>query len=289
MEYVRIVRRGANNSRVLLADGTTRLVPNSELGVTVSRSTNFRYGVEIEFIGNSAKERAFSEAMRDLVGAENYSNPIAYGRSSPSKWVLGRDGSVHSSSNNGCRNPYGYELTSPILRTEEDFEMLGKVYRLIKTIFEGYVNKTCGGHLHISGFGRNIEDARKVQKFYGVYESYFDALVSSSRRENRNHYTSSVKEQGNIADGVKYIKLSIRKFSTNGSIENRHHQGTLSITKMKSWATLNSHFIKYVLNHNEEQLMQNIPASFNMSSFLELLKMPAEEKAFFLERSVELE
>lgn len=213
---------------------------------------NFSFGVELEFVGNPNKVAAFNDAMDALVGEENYSTPMRYIHNSGKKWLLGTDGSVGPRSGDNNRFK-GYELTSPILHFDkpEELEQLKKVTELVKDVFEGFTNKSCGTHIHMSISEEIFVDsnlAKFLARSYRKNESsLFDKLVPVHRRENRARFCLACSE---YSAWERYRKLHI--CSDNGSnklhVEFRQLNGTLNYDSIIAWAKLQKMFIELSLD-----------------------------------------
>lgn len=304
--YERITRHGSRNTTVALQNGEHVSVPNELMNTWLRRGSSafidwdeantypngrelrhLTFGVELEFVANPDKYNDFCTAMRDALGSDRFTDPMSYGRSSTTKWVLGTDSSVRSTSSRSYKR--GYELTSPILKFDDaSKEELTKVLNLITTVFEGVVNKTCGTHVHVGNFARiqNTNEFRtKTQKFqrnYGAFEErVFDRLVSPSRKGNNNHYCKSCNCYY-ISD--RYYKINLQNLFGFGTIENRQHQGTLEIKKIWSWMELNGRYITKYFND---------PSTFDDTSmyleeFMETIGLSSDAQEFFLAREAEL-
>lgn len=301
--YVSIVRRGSRNTSVLTPDGERVSVPNEYLDSWLRVGTSAYYtwderntypngrtiehltfGVELEFIADRSKLEDFCEAMRSLVGEDRFTCPLHYGLSSTTKWALCVDSSVQSTINR-TRNKSGYELTSPILKFDNTSKReLKEVLRIITSVFDGEVNKTCGTHIHIGNFanrqGSNIySNANGFRNLYGDLESsVFDKLVSPSRRLNNNRYCLSCYQS---TDYTRYMKINTRKLDSLGTLENRQHQGTLELTKIWDWMELNGKFI--VSYFNNPSLFDSFDHS--MLSFFSLIGLSQEATTFFIDRA----
>ena len=305
--YIRIIRRGSRNISVLLRTGNVVRIPQEffstwlQIGSPQYRMwedslvfpqgraiTDCTFGVELEFVADYSKLTAFNEAMKALVGEGRYSAPITYGSSSVSKWVLGRDGSVRPTGNTSyTRDIRGFELTSPILHfNDESRQELASVLRLIITVFDGVVNRTCGTHIHIGGFASTelrSSIARRYTNLYGRLESsIFDTLVSPSRRADNNRYCMS--NLSHNPNGDRYHKINTCKLDSLGTIENRQHQGTLDIMKIWSWMELNA---KSILSLSNGTLSDSFQFT-DLQTYFDCIGLSSEAAQFFMMRRAEL-
>ena len=225
---------------------------NTAFSYNKENTYSFSFGVELEFIGNPSKVVAFNDAMNTLVGEDNYSTPMRYIHNSGKKWVLGTDGSVGPRAGDNQRFK-GYELTSPILHFDkpEELEQLKKVTELVKDVFEGFTNKSCGTHVHMSVSEEilvNSDLARFFARSYRKNEaSLFDKLVPIHRRENKARFCLSCTE---YSAWERYRKLHM--CSDNGSnklhVEFRQLNGTLNYDNIIAWAKLQKMFVEMSLN-----------------------------------------
>lgn len=303
--YTGIVRRGSHNISVIVPNGDRIKIPkdlfhtwimvgskeyylwyeheNYPNGRSIEACT---FGVEIEFIADSSKLEDFCNVMRSVVGEERFICPLRYGKSSQTQWSLTIDSSVQPT--RALCNKSGYELTSPILKFNDDCKTeLRNVLKTIINVFHGEVNRTCGTHIHIGNFyNYHKNDFRaKVQLFramYGELEySVFDKLVSPMRRFNNNRYCQSCFC---TRDESRYYKINTRKLDDLGTLENRQHNGTLNINKIWYWMELNGKFITKYFNDPSEFSESN----YSMDDFFEMIHLSDNAKTFFFSRVMEL-
>jgi hypothetical protein len=303
--YTRITRRGTRNTCVCLQNGETLSIPNEYLSTWLRRgtieyyawddSTNYpngrglvhlTFGIELEFIADVTKYESFCDAMRDALGVNRFSSPMTYGNSSKTKWVLGYDRSVRSTSERD-RGKSGYELTSPILKFDQDSkDELTKVLHLITTVFNGKVNITCGTHIHIGNFVsenvvRSVAVFNRVQQFqanYGKFEAtVFDRLVAPSRRGDQNHYCKSCNRP--LCDD-RYHKINAKSLSEFGTIENRQHAGTLEVDKIWAWMELNGRYIVSFFKNPSDFT----DTTLTLVEFLDKINISPDTKCFFVNR-----
>lgn len=303
--YTSIVRHGSHNISVLTPNGDRVKVPSDLFSTWLMVGSREYYlweeqenypngrsvedctfGVELEFIANGSKLEDFCEAMKALVGSDRFICPLRYGRSSKTQWSLTTDSSVQST--RVLCNKSGYELNSPILRfNNECKEELRNVLKVIKSVFGGEINRTCGTHIHVGNFYNyhKLDFMTKVQLFrakYGELEySVFDKLVSPLRRFNNNRYCLSCFC---TRDESKYYKINTRKLDILGTLENRQHNGTLNINKIWYWMELNGRFMTAYF-HNPSLFSDN---NYGMEDFFEMIPLSDNAKTFFYNRASEL-
>jgi hypothetical protein len=258
-----IIKYNPKISKVLFKNsGNSYKMKNADMDLiaeSIKKSVNFtrkkisvNLGIELEFIGNRNCMNEFEDAMRELVGNDKFQNKGCYNKNKGDMWILGTDGSVESHEN--WSSPMrGYELTSPILKfTKTDMNMLNNVLNLIKTKFGGYVNNTCGTHVHMSFNCENVTDelCRHFAKSYRYSETdFFDKLVPLRRRGNNSRWCRSTKVVGNLYNN-RYQKLNfanVKLGSDNLHIEFRQLDGTLDFEKIKTWITLQKLFVELAM------------------------------------------
>lgn len=270
-----VIRRSAKSSRVVFKNsGHVYRLNNESLNSLIESAkskTNQKFkmtdkliGVELEFIGDNDKLKDFTNKMKQLVGNDKFSAPMRYLRNKGDKWVLGLDGSVHPRKNDKdyTLNHQGFELTSPILKlsSKKDMDTLAKVCNLIKDVFGGYTNRTCGTHIHISfpvdsnymtDIRFSLSECDFLCHFVRSYRqseaSLFDRLVSPGRRDNKNKYckTASVSYMHQ-----RYRKINVTNFvpkSDHLHLEFRQLNGTLDSNTIILWTKIQTLFIDSAL------------------------------------------
>ena len=174
-------------------------------------------------------------------------------------WKVITDSSL-SPSRRGGRS---VEVVSPILNIREGgWDELKLVMRAIRET-DGYVNRSCGLHVHWGARDFTGQQIRNLLSFYTKFEQVLDSLVSPSRRSH-NSYCNSMDVDSNQTGAIHWIdeldrtgrrnsedvassysyrfgrfkKVNLESLERYGTIEFRHHQGTLSYTKARRWAEL---------------------------------------------------
>lgn len=268
-KYARIVFKHSGKEYRINTDELIKLSNSLDKKHDFSHERNFtRIGVEIEFFGNINKRHAFCEAMRKLVGENQLEVTDRYQHNGGQRWVLGRDGSLHRSPNM-CQSMQGFELTSPILmlNDEQDIEMLEKVIELIKSEFEGEVNKTCGLHVHLSvPYMHPSYDLRKyLAHAYKVNESIcFDKVVE--RRRVRSRWATSCDPENTFS---RYRKLNLCTMNAEDEqlhLEFRQLEGTLDFGKIYAWIKLLKTFTDIMLDTYKKTNEQRVAESVNNSN-----------------------
>lgn len=192
-------------------------------------------------------------------------------------WKIVRDYSIHG------RN--GFEIVSPILKGTNGFDQIKKVCKVLNNV-GCKVNKSCGLHVH-----HQAEDISKatIKKFFDSYknnESLIDSIMPYSRRNDINGMIDSLKyidfgEWSEIinddGDGSnRYYKINYQSIVRHGTIEFRHHSGTLNPTKIINWIELT-------------QVLLLKSTGFKFNSLDELLSSyDVSSKEYFLNRALSL-
>ena len=262
--YAKITFKQSGNSyRINNKDLTSLIDAAKTKSSNKITKTGKLIGVELEFIGDRSKLNEFCSEMRKLVGSNNFRAPLRYFHNDGSMWILGLDGSVKTRKNdkNYRAGMTGYELTSPVLKlsSNKDMNTLRKVCDLIKSVFNGYTNRNCGTHVHMS-FPVNMEDMKltsylKDNEFLRHFvlsyreseSSLFDKVVTLDRREGRNKYCKQANEYYMTS---RYRKLNVTTFMPNTDrlhLEFRQLNGTLDADNIILWSKLQALFVDSVM------------------------------------------
>jgi hypothetical protein len=225
---------------------------------------NRKFGIEVEATGlTHAKVRNLLNSV-GLVCETSH-----YGSANAPFWKVQRDGSL--------RGLHPFELVSPIL--EGDFGVADMITAVRVIARAGAtVNASCGFHVHIDGRDLDLPALKRVVKSYANNEDIFDALMPTSRRNENSHYTGSLfgfragmtDEQRTeavkaffarvdaatnvnelaqlVGRGNRYVKLNLFAHLEHGSIEFRHHNGTVNATKVKNWVEFCGAFVDHAAN-----------------------------------------
>lgn len=208
--------------------------------------TNRTFGIEIE-----AKGLTFSSVEQLLAneGLDVYQTNYMDHSTSSTRWKVKPDGSVSN----------GFEVVSPILQGEAG---IAQVRLVLDTLDRAgaFVDKQCGIHVHFGVSDWGLKEFKNIFKQYIKYETALDAVQPRSRRENNGSYCqgfthvtnaqwferidrcrdlSNLRYQlGMDVYSRRYRKLNIDAFWAHGTIEFRHHAGSLSSQKVEAWLRL---------------------------------------------------
>lgn len=199
-----------------------------------------KFGIEIEMMFPNGVD--FDEVISYMKTAGIKVKSEEYNHTTKKHWKFVTDGSLSYS------GMYGRELVSPPLPFEESsFEEIRKITKLCRDK-GAKIKSCCGLHVHIDATGAKPSLINKIIERYGKYEDKFDSIMPSSRRQNNNSYCQSVKNRAMRGDpvtidaiplsGGRHYKVNINSFVRQGTIEFRHHSGTLNADKIINWVKL---------------------------------------------------
>lgn len=221
------------------------------------------YGVEIECFAPHGLTR--EQCARDLtaIGIPAVSESYAAAHSVGATWKITTDGSLGDYTR-------GFEIKSPPLAGEAGFATIQRVSDYMRS--KGFnVSKSCGLHVHVDirrpAFP--IEAMRRLAMLYVENEPLIDTTMPPSRRNSANTYARSVRmvslqalstarDLNSICDlmagvsrgttttsrrrrlpvqsyGRKFFKLNFNPYNTYGTVEFRHHAGTIEGGKINKW------------------------------------------------------
>ena len=222
----------------------------------VAPLTNRRFGVEIECF--SPVE---SREVAALLTAEGISvRSVGYTHSGTDQWKITTDGSLRKSEG-WTGNWHAIEVVSPPLKDAEGFRQLKIVCDTLVTLGVK-VNKTTGLHVHVEI--KNLSYAAEVGEAALLYSQFereiFDRMMPESRRNSNNQYCRSVAGRNcnrflagkyysttsGIAHklGDRYCKVNLHAYSKYGTMEFRHHSGTIEYEKISNWVVILQGLIK---------------------------------------------
>jgi Putative amidoligase enzyme len=202
---------------------------------SVATFTTRQFGVEIEMNGISRRA-----ALDALLAAGIDAQDIGYTHSVVSYWKVLTDASVGGT---------GLEIVSPPLSGQAGLDQLTKVMDTLAAA-GGTVDQSCGMHVHLDMAGLTADQIIGFVGFYADRQESLDMVLAKSRRGDRNNYCRSISpdEVASAAVGIRaggtglyvqrYRKINVMSYPQYGTIEVRHHQGTLSATKAVAWIRL---------------------------------------------------
>lgn len=204
------------------------------------------FGVELEFIAPRGHSRQTVAEALTAAGVAAYD--AGYTHHTSDRWKLVSDASVSGYSDHVVTGE-GMELVSPILTGDAGLATLRKACETL-TAIGCKVNKTCGLHVHVGARTMSVVAMRRLAIMYSDFELVLDSLMPSSRRANNNTYlqglrrmnkagvssASSAREiAAQINGGSRYAKLNFTSHWKHGTVEFRHHAGTVNADKACNW------------------------------------------------------
>ena len=229
---------------------TTALTPSAP--DASPRLDLYTFGVEIEFIIGRGISR--EDLARAITAAGVACRTEGYGHTTGSHWKIVTDASVDSSYS------AGFELVSPPMRGQDGFDQITKVCNVLEA--KGCkVNKKCGLHVHVGASDWQLPAFKNLIKLYSSAEKAIDSFVAPSRRESNNTYCKALRVNRSYLDSAttmdsiavaigqtagasrarhpgRYCKVNVQSFWQHGTVEFRHHQGTVDGQKTVYWVKL---------------------------------------------------
>jgi cytochrome c551/c552 len=163
------------------------------------------------------------------------------------------------------------------------------------------VNKSCGFHVHVNARDISGASIANIVRRYARHEAAIDGFMVHSRRGSNNSYCrstdaivsrfstvavnataesmASIANRENYDDvtgryaGGRYHKINLCAFLRHGTVEFRHHGGTMSPSKVINWIAFCVTFFETSLASDTEELFAGMDPSM---------------VAFFNERAVAL-
>lgn len=237
---------------------------------------NRTFGIEIEALVPS-----IARLENELENREIPCHRENYNHSTRNYWKITSDGSIQS-----MPGYQTFELVSPILKGSEGKNELKKVLEALVAAGTK-VNSSCGLHVHhdIGNFG--ITEAKRLMAIYVRFESALDTLQPLSRREDNNFFCQGWNRQkenilrqiknwqpqrGRYANTIpvqfretffqsRYKKLNFDSWVRYGTVEFRHHSGTVNFEKIWSWVILTQAMV-----NTAETCQVQIPRDVAMAS-----------------------
>lgn len=235
------------------------------------------YGVEIECIGpvGFTHEQCAQAITNAGLPAQYVPYNQHHGRVS-TKWKITTDGSI---TGNGVGYDRSFEIVSPILKGENGFADIARVCEVLQR--RGFaVNQSCGLHVHVGIRNPDFPfpAMRRLAMMYVENERILDTIMPPSRKSGtfaRPLASVSVEALGQCADfndicdvfygyrrGTtarnrmqprdrdirRFVKLNFTSYVTFGTVEFRHHAGTLIAGKITPWIMACLRMVDYAQN-----------------------------------------
>ena len=216
---------------------------------------NRTFGVEIEFTDLS--EREIMDLVRKLTASGIPTRYEGYNHQLRTTWKIVTDASV--------RNPKyrcGFELVSPPLKGTEGLEQVRTALKVLSKA-GAKINRSCGLHIHHDASWWTVKEFKNVYRLYSRMEATLDEAMPRSRRGSNNYYCMSnravlasrldqfeaIKTIEGLRDfwGSRYYKVNMESWWRHGTIEFRHHSGTIEADKIINWIV----FTQLIVNRAE--------------------------------------
>lgn len=205
-----------------------------------------------------------------------------------SGWKVTSDGSIRANGGGYVGFDMDVELVSPILSGQEGLREVARVAEIVSAA-GAQVNRTCGFHVHLGANDLSGEVFLNLVKRYALHEDAIDAFMPESRRGNANEYCRSVQRllrlteghrQGVSMDqvaqnfdggrtargeylgydsGGRYFKLNLCAFLAHGTVEFRHHGGTVNPEKIVNWIIFCQNFVQNSLDSDSRNPFIGLP------------------------------
>lgn len=212
------------------------------------------WGVEIEALLPLAYDRQTLAADITAAGVKCQVEVLSH--NTPTAWKIVTDGSL----GNYTR---GFELVSPVLTGTKGFEQMQVVCTVLKAK-KVRVTQRCGLHVHV-GWKKGLlvwksQGLASLVRTYTHFESVIDSHMAPTRRGGHagrgfcksnkvyiNHvrlneatsYTGVIEAIGQSAttwrSPARYRKLNLQTLMKHGTVEFRHHHGTIEYDKINNW------------------------------------------------------
>lgn len=239
------------------------------------------FGVELEVL-RAHSVTALRDTANMLTAAGIPCELVPYGGAHRvhSTWKVTHDGSV------GGPQHSGMEVVSPPLHGPEGLEEACRVADLLKRSGHS-VNKSCGMHVHVHVAPLTQSAKNRLAVDYARQEKIIDSLLPPSRRgakaangyactvanvktEDIMRVTTATQLATVMANGgmvrtgrrtrrrfnsTKYVKLNFTPHYTYGTVEFRHHSGTVESQKVRQWVK----FCLRMVNKAKESAERNDP------------------------------
>ena len=218
------------------------MTTTAEFTATALFAETREFGVELEF--KTTKSAAQIAAALTEAGIPTLWE--GYNHITRAYWKIVSDASV----------PGGWELVSPPLPfTDASFGQIETVSRVLISL-GCTVDRQCGLHVHHFANDLTANQIGKVLALYVKHESWFDGMLPASRRGTGNNYCRTLNIRGDVASSVesfaavrtrqdldnllgsRYFKVNHQSLYRHGTLEFRHHSGTIEAAKIVNWVKI---------------------------------------------------
>ena len=250
------------------------------------------FGIEIE---------AFNCAMGTVCDALNAAGIACvvegYNHTTRSHWKLVHDGSI--------MGQQSFELVSPPLRGAAGLAQIKTVCDVLAAL-NVHVNKSCGLHVHHDAQDLTLDAWKNLCKYYLKYEAALDSILPESRRGNNNTFCRSLLNYSTVAERFaqidearsleglarivcgddRYYKLNMMAFWRHGTVEVRHHSGTIEYEKIAAWVSLTQGLVDKALWIDATCTVKRGPSigQTDLASAMKCAKVSSGTVAYYTER-----
>ncbi|MBF0350919.1 MAG: amidoligase family protein [SAR324 cluster bacterium] len=258
--------------------------------------TSRTYGIEIECLSTLSHQALAALITEAGVPCQQQ----GYNHNTTTCWKIVNDGSVMGSG-------YSTEVVSPVLSGEEGLRQIEIVCRVLGEA-GCTINRSCGLHVHHDARDFKFGNWKRLVKAYAKFEDVLDSFMPESRRKNNNTYCRSavigtlgglcekVNQQTNYVGiksmiGTRYVKLNVESFLRHGTVEFRHHSGTMDFDKIANWIKVTQAMVE--MSHNPHKdygygsSVRNTKAG-TFGEFFKALNLSDEIKGYYKNRVQEV-
>jgi hypothetical protein len=219
----------------------------------MAKMSNRTFGVEIELFGLTKSQ---VQSILENIGVSVFVGSCIE-RGLPGVWKITSDSSVVDA--DGTLGS-GIEVVSPVLKGQNGLNQLRKVAAALEA-HGARVNRTCGLHVHVGAKGLTPLHIQCILNRYSMMEEVIDSMMPRSRRGNDNHYCQSIRslmsqdcsgllsrrwaslEEMARSISRRYYKINLAAYLRHGTIEFRHHSGTVNPNKIVNWVLFCLNFV----------------------------------------------
>lgn len=199
-----------------------------------------KFGIEIECLLPRGETQSTLASAIAAAGVPCFNAGYTHARST--SWKIVSDASLRGTGT-------GMEIVSPPMQGEDALRQIVVVSRVLNEK-GATVNRSCGLHVHVEANGMPIGAMRKLAAIYIENENIIDSFMPMSRRASNNTYCGSLSRANwgslaqarnaaeiaqAIAHGNRFVKLNYSAFLRHGTVEFRHHSGTVDADKIIKW------------------------------------------------------
>jgi len=261
--------------------------------------TERTFGCEFEFHMPRGMVRAHLAQVLTQAGIPTRLAPYHDKTVSTTQWKLTTDGSLGNYTT-------GSELVTPKLSGRAGFELVQKA---LKTLTDAgcRVNKECGFHVHVGvkadGLyaGEQVGFFKNLLRLYRKFEPVIDSILALSRRGSANRWCATTRFSDNAVYGAtsmdqiraayapndyaKYKKVNLCTYWRQGTVEFRHHQGTLNPLTATKWIGLVLRIVETASKKTENEIAS---ATADLGNLLTLVGAEEGDRTFFTDRQTRL-